>query len=604
MPSRASRARRFALLTLVSAIALLTVTTSSNAAPIPLATQPSVQVRPGSAIEDVVARGDDNNLWYKSFDGSNWGQWTNLGGPIKGRPTVASYEAGTVDILVRDVNDRLMHKYWNGSAWSSWQSVGGAWQLAGDPAVVSWGPGRFDAFARGLDGSLIHAWYNGGQWSSWESLGGYLATDPTPISLYAGHLDIYVVGGGNALYHMSYNGGWSPWTLVDGWQHLSRPAVSTWNNGTTFALNVFTQGTGSQLANIWWTSSTSWGSAANFGGNIKGTPSTVSMTYGSTDTFVRWADDTLRHTWFNGTAWVNGFEQLGLWQMASDPSALAYPGAEDVFALGMDRSLIHISYYDGYWHGWQGLGMPDPYPTSTQYGGGDYSVNTTQEEDNVQRAMQNAETSDDFNAIWNGLAPADQTRVSDYAYVQAAVDPIWPVTDWSIRDVTGTAASTKPTPNGANTILLGSCYAAGQKGMKPLGAPSPTRATKTWTTVVTSKVASNGKTAYKILADIELYPWFRNRQPVKVSMWARTDSSVDGAPITNSGDSMTRDATRAKKMPWYYHLSVWTYAGRPFYWSGLATWFPLFWGDDDEATQWYGDKIPGLGSAVWYRCDP
>lgn len=55
-------------------------------------------------------------------------------------------------------------------------------------------------------------------------------------------------------------------------------------------------------------------------------------------------------------------------------------------------------------------------------------------------------------------------------------------------------------------------------------------------------------------------------------------------------------------MHWYYHRSIWAYAGRRVYWSGYATWLPLVWKVGDTTYQWYGDAIPGLGGSVWFSC--
>ena len=53
-------------------------------------------------------------------------------------------------------NNQLITKTWNGSRWSDWQNIGGT--LTSDPAAVSWGPNRTDVFVKGTNNSMWHIW--------------------------------------------------------------------------------------------------------------------------------------------------------------------------------------------------------------------------------------------------------------------------------------------------------------------------------------------------------------------------------------------------------------------------------------------------------------
>jgi hypothetical protein len=388
---------------------------AASAQAVVLASQPSADVRPGTSIEDVVARGADNHVYYKSFDGSQWLGWTDLGGPAIGRPTVISYGANHVDVYVRDANRRLMHRWWDGSSWRPWESIGGAWQLAGDPAVLSWAPGRVDAFARGDDGSMIHTWFNGSGWASWETLGGYITTDPTPVSLASGHLDIFALGTSGLLYHKVFNNSaWSNWIQIGAWQYTNRPGASTWNNGSAYQINAYARGTNGALDEAYWLSSTgNWIADSTLGGNIAGTPATASMQYGHLDLFARSGVDATLYNKsccysFGWTGWV----QHGTLAMGSDPTAIGWSGHMDVFALDQGGGLIHQAYYSSAWHAWDYLSVPggsDPWPTSTQYGGYDRSVNTQAEADRVA-AAEDGIVDPARTALWAGLSPADQAQ--------------------------------------------------------------------------------------------------------------------------------------------------------------------------------------------------
>ncbi|MBO1912168.1 hypothetical protein J4G37_46155, partial [Microvirga sp. 3-52] len=56
--------------------------------------------------------------------------------------------------FVRGTNQRLYQRTWNGSRWENWVDLGGS--LTSAPAAVSWGPNRIDVFARGENQNLIH----------------------------------------------------------------------------------------------------------------------------------------------------------------------------------------------------------------------------------------------------------------------------------------------------------------------------------------------------------------------------------------------------------------------------------------------------------------
>lgn len=407
MAGRLLSRRRFALLGFVAL--LFTLVAASSAGAVTLVSQPSATIRPGTAIEDVVALGSDNAVYYKSFDGSTWRPWVSLGGPAIGRPTVISYGSGHVDVYARDINRRLMHRWWDGSTWRAWEPVGGAWQLQGDAALVSWAPGRLDAFARGDDGSLIHAYFAGAGWSSWETLGGVITTDPTPISLHAGHLDIYALGSNGLLYHRYFENGWHNWEQLTAWQYTSRPSVSLFQNSTSANMDVFARGTDGTLDNVYWSNLAGWSGPRTFGGGVKGAPSAVSMGPGNANVFVRGTDDRLYYRWYDPSGGWRDWTVLGDWYLAGEPTAVADGNHVGVYAIGADGTLLHKAFYAGYWHNWETLGVP--YMTSYSYGGANHAVDTADEIEAVLAALNPADDAT-YDALWAGLSPDDQARMN------------------------------------------------------------------------------------------------------------------------------------------------------------------------------------------------
>jgi hypothetical protein len=154
---------------------------------------------------DVFARGADNALWHKWFDGG-WSDWESLGGFLTSDPTAVSWSNGRIDVFARGGDNALWHKWFDGG-WSDWESLGGG--LSSGPDVCSWAQGRLDVFARGADNALWHKWFDGG-WSDWESLGGSLTSDPAAVSWGKDRIDVFARGGDNGIWHKWFDGAWRP----------------------------------------------------------------------------------------------------------------------------------------------------------------------------------------------------------------------------------------------------------------------------------------------------------------------------------------------------------------------------------------------------------
>jgi hypothetical protein len=71
---------------------------------------------------------------------------------------VCSRWRGRLDVFARGTDDALWHKWYDGR-WSDWVSLGGT--LTSDSAAVSWDRRRIDVFVRGSDHALWHKWYDG-----------------------------------------------------------------------------------------------------------------------------------------------------------------------------------------------------------------------------------------------------------------------------------------------------------------------------------------------------------------------------------------------------------------------------------------------------------
>ncbi len=189
---------------------------------------------------DVFVRGTDNGLWHKWWDGSSWNGWEPQGGVLRDAPAVSSWASNRLDVFVEGTDSALYHKSWNGSWWSGWEWQGGV--LTAGPAAVSWGQNRIDVFVRGSDNAMYHKWWDGSSWNGWEWHGGGLASGPSAASTAANRLETYVIGTDGAIYERDWTGGgWTGWNRIGGsWAAAAPAAVSQPGSGH---VDVFPMGT-------------------------------------------------------------------------------------------------------------------------------------------------------------------------------------------------------------------------------------------------------------------------------------------------------------------------------------------------------------------------
>src|SRR5262249_58443494 len=90
---------------------------------------------------------------------AQWGGWESLGGRILEQPNCVSWGPNRIDCFARGTDEAMYHRWWNGSAWGGWESLGGI--ILEEANCVSWGPNRIDCFARGTDQAMYHRWWDG-----------------------------------------------------------------------------------------------------------------------------------------------------------------------------------------------------------------------------------------------------------------------------------------------------------------------------------------------------------------------------------------------------------------------------------------------------------
>jgi hypothetical protein len=147
---------------------------------------------------NLFARGADNKLWERYWNGSSWA-WADTGKDVSDDPVVIMRGStgspdGTgvrINVFVRGMDGRLWERYWNGSTWV-WADTGKgvvgrvAAVMRGNRKSTSAADVRINLFVQGTDGKLWERYWNGSSWS-WVDTG--RPADGEPLAVLRGNTD-------------------------------------------------------------------------------------------------------------------------------------------------------------------------------------------------------------------------------------------------------------------------------------------------------------------------------------------------------------------------------------------------------------------------------
>jgi hypothetical protein len=345
----------------------------------------------GSGRLDIFVVKLDGSIWLRTFD-ATWYNWVSLGkapGNFSfNNVDAVSWGANRLDVFGVDNNQTVWHKSWNGSAWSAWENIGGQtgfYQFTNGVQAVSWGSGRIDLFTVKPAGQNFQhkVWSGSGWWPSqtgWETLTANMTGSVHVVSHSFNRLDIFRNSSDpdNYIYRKYWNGtSWKP-TLFNSptWQYMNgqgrnTPFAVSWG---TDRIDVFTRGSDGGI----WLNNTSNGGTNWSGWNSLGGGS--SLTY-SEPTAESWGanrldvfenkDDSgaIYHKWWDGSAWGPA-GQTGAWEYMGTvagtidaPEVVAWgPVRLDIFLVGTGGELWHKWSNGGAWgptqETWESLGSP------------------------------------------------------------------------------------------------------------------------------------------------------------------------------------------------------------------------------------------------------
>ncbi len=250
------------------------------------------------------------------------------------------------------------------------------WAKMGDELVTgvgasSWRSGVIDLFVRGTDNLLYHKWYdkNSSGWKpNYDLVGpdrGFISGSPVAVSGGGSDLvDVFArgIGANDGVYQKVWqNSTWSNWQRLGTMDTLSSPGLS-WE--PTRCLNVYVRGTDNALYLHQYTPTGGWVGPWPLDRQISSSPTGIALKNGSVHVFARGMDNTLLHRRYDN-GW-QPWQSLGgpiSGQISSDPESspsVASWGAGhlDLYVRGTDDAVWHKSSKDSgtSWSNWERLG--------------------------------------------------------------------------------------------------------------------------------------------------------------------------------------------------------------------------------------------------------
>jgi hypothetical protein len=308
---------------------------------------------------DCFARGADNAMNHRWWDGTDWRGWESLGGNIPTKPECVSWGPNRIDCFARGTDNAMHHRWWDGTAWGGWENLGG--QITSDISCTAWGVNRIDCFARGADNAMLHRWWDGAAWRGWESLGGIITTKPECVSWGPNRIDCFARGTDNAMHHRWWDGtAWGGWEYLGG-QITSDISCTAWGPNR---IDCFARGTDNAMHHRWW-DGTAWKGWVNLGRHILTRPECVSWAVERINCFAKGTDNAMHHRWWDGSQWL-GWQNLGGYYLSSDISCTTWSFRIDCFARFTDNAMHHRWWNGYFWKPGPAGATAPPQTTSIQ----------------------------------------------------------------------------------------------------------------------------------------------------------------------------------------------------------------------------------------------
>jgi hypothetical protein len=136
----------------------------------------SIEVPPVTSDGYLLARGTDNSVWYRVFDGAVWGDWRNIPGTTSFDPSAAVFDGKLYVAAISDSNNIWMCNV------DLTTQVLGDWVLwpgtSASSVLLSSSQNELCLVARGTDDRIWYRVFDGAVWGDWHNISGTTSCDP------------------------------------------------------------------------------------------------------------------------------------------------------------------------------------------------------------------------------------------------------------------------------------------------------------------------------------------------------------------------------------------------------------------------------------------
>jgi alpha-galactosidase len=171
--------------------------------------QPAAYGSAGGRI-DVFVRGTDDHAYQRTFDGTRWGRWTDLGGTLTDSPTVAFTSPTSWTVFATGADGQIWQRSRANGHWTSIGAPNGA-TVSGRPSAVTDANGTYVAVRTPDDQVWWRTSDAAGTWSAWTALGGTVSDSPTLLATN-GRVYLFARASDYTLWQRNFvDGAWGGW---------------------------------------------------------------------------------------------------------------------------------------------------------------------------------------------------------------------------------------------------------------------------------------------------------------------------------------------------------------------------------------------------------
>src|ERR1700687_3416987 len=275
------------------------------------------------------------------FNGTTWGTWKSLAGPVSSNPSCTSDGAGKVICAATATNGNLQWSILSGGVWSNPAKVAGA--LFSAPSCAEYIAGQVLCVARNSSGGLAWSLYNGTSWSAFSNVTTSAVSGAGCATDNAGGVICSIFTNGSGTLVNRFSGGvWQGFLSIGGLAG-GQPLCSSMNSGgkvVCFA-KAYNSGIYGTLFNGGSWVIGDWTGYGGIGGGVNDNAGCTTQAAGQLVFGAIVDDNAFYVNVYNGSRW-SGFAKSGATGVGAPSCAPLGTGQVVCVVLGIDNKLTSV----------------------------------------------------------------------------------------------------------------------------------------------------------------------------------------------------------------------------------------------------------------------